>query len=108
MVRIYSMLIILGYDSPFLTMLFGKQMSIILFTTLISVPVILFSLKYLKKVPFIYNKMKATWDSFFWNAPIRTFTELFIEISLGFFLNTLNVSVQNIDKYRSNSYHSVE
>ena len=52
--------------------------------------------------------MKATWDSFFWNAPLRTFTELFIEISLGFFLNTLNVSAQNIDKCRSNSCQSVE
>ena len=89
-------------------MLFGKQMSILLLGTILSIPIILFGLKYLKKVPFIHRKMKEAWDSFFWNAPIRTFTELFIEISLGFFLNTLNVSVQNIDKYRSNSYHSVE
>ena len=36
--------------------------------------------------------MSELWQSFWWNAPIRTFTELYIEICLAFFLNVLNVS----------------
>ena len=31
------------------------------------------------------------WADFFYNAPLRTFIELYIEISLGFFMHTLNI-----------------
>ena len=82
----------IGYDTPFLALLFSRQMSIILISTLISIPFILVGIKFLKKIPCIYKKLMEIWTGFFFNTPLRTFTELFIEISLGLFLNTLNVS----------------
>ena len=82
----------LGYDSPFLTALFSKQMTILLSITLMCIPVVIIGVRVFKKCPLITKKLNGIWASFFYNAPLRTFTELYIEISLGFFLNTLNVS----------------
>ncbi|CAI2376366.1 unnamed protein product [Moneuplotes crassus] len=80
-----------GYDTPFLALLFSKQMTIIFGSFLISLPIVYFGKKYLKKIPSINRKMNEIWTSFFWNAPLRTFSELYIEICLAFFLNTLNI-----------------
>jgi len=82
----------LGYDSPFLTGIFSKQMTMILTITILIIPVIIIGVRVFKKCPLITKKLNGIWASFFYNAPLRTFTELYIEISLGFFLNTLNVS----------------
>jgi len=85
---------LIGYDSPFLAILFCKQVTIILWSFLISLPIIYFGIKIFKtKAPWIVNKLNEVWKSFWWNAPLRTFTELYIEISLAFFLNSLNVSI---------------
>jgi hypothetical protein len=83
---------IVGYESPFLTIHFGKQMMLLLLVTLVSIPWILIGMKIFKNVPFLLSKLKEIWSSFFFNAPLRTLTELYIEFSLGFFLNSLNVS----------------
>ena len=85
-------IIILGYDSPFLTILFSKQMTIILLSTIISISAIVIGVRVFKNYPMITNKLNSIWSSLFYNTPLRTFTELYIEISMGFFLNALNVS----------------
>ena len=85
-------IIILGYDSPFLTILFSKQMTIILLSTIISISAIVIGVRVFKNYPMITNKLNSIWSSLFYNTPLRTLTELYIEISMGFFLNALNVS----------------
>jgi hypothetical protein len=76
-----------------LAVLFSKQMTILFVMFVITLPFVFVGMKYLKHVKFIYSRCKSLWISFWWNAPLRTFTELFIEIALGFFLNSLNVGL---------------
>jgi hypothetical protein len=80
-----------GYDSPFLALEFSKQMTILFGGFLLSLPVIFFVFKFMKRCKKLHNKMTEIWQSFWWNAPVRTFTELYIEICLAFFLNVLNI-----------------
>jgi len=85
-------LIILGYDSPFIAVLFSKQMTMISVSTIISISAIVIGVRVFKNYPMITNKLNSIWSSLFYNTPLRTLTELYIEISMGFFLNALNVS----------------
>ncbi|CAI2385481.1 unnamed protein product [Moneuplotes crassus] len=88
-VTLYSRFEANGYETPFLAILFSKQMIILVVPFIISFPLIYIGAK-LIKCKYITNKSAELWESFFWNAPVRTFTELYIEISLAFFLNSLN------------------
>jgi len=81
----------LGYESPFIGILFSRQMTIILIGFLFTLPFIGIGVYFFKPGNWFHSKMSDMWDSFWWNAPVRTFTELYIEISLAFFINTLNV-----------------
>ena len=80
-----------GYDTPYLNDLHGKQILMFSVIIFIFIPLIYVLRKLCKNVKYCRNKLKTTWSDFFWNAPVRTFTELYIEISLGFFLHTLNI-----------------
>ena len=81
-----------GYEKPYLTDLFGKQAFTISTTVVIGVPLLYLLVKSCTAMPKLNSKLVRIWIDLFWNTPIRMFTELFIEISLGFFLNSLNVS----------------
>lgn len=82
-----------GYDSPYLTDNYGKQMSLALLFFIFVVPSIFIGMKLFKNVKFLGAKFIGAWGELFWNGPLRTFLELFIEICLGFFLHSLNVSI---------------
>ncbi|CAI2381883.1 unnamed protein product [Moneuplotes crassus] len=90
-ITLYNRFEVNGYDTPFLALLFSQQMTIIFGSFIVSLPIVYFGKKYFKKISFFKRKMGEIWTSFFWNAPLRTFTELYIEICLAFFLNTLNI-----------------
>ena len=80
-----------GYDTPYLNDLHGKQFFSFAIIVFVFMPMIYFCRIMCRKVKFCYMKLTATWSGFFWNAPVRTFTELYVEIALGFFMHTLNV-----------------
>ena len=82
----------LGYNSPFLTDSYGRQ--IVTWTSVIvfGLPAIYILMKILKSWTWVNTKIQGIWSSFFFNNPMRAFTEVFIEIAFCFFLNTLNVS----------------
>lgn len=81
-----------GYDTPYLTDIYGRQIGSLIFFVVIGIPTLYVSIRLLKKVKWINNKLTEIWAGIFWNTPLRTFTELYIEMSLILFLNTLNVS----------------
>ena len=54
-------------------------------------PIIYICAKYFHKLPYLGTKMKEAWSELFWNTPLRTFVEIFIEISFGFFLHSQNI-----------------
>ena len=83
----------IGYEKPYLTDLYGKQFFYFSAAVIIGVPLLYFIKMSFKAIPKVQNKFIKLWDDLFWNTPIRIFTELFIEISLGFFLHSLNVSI---------------
>lgn len=87
-----SAVLIIGYETPFLSSMYGKKILTMIVFTVIGIPIVYLLLKILKRVSFIHNKLKRIWGSFFFNSPLRTFTELYVEISFGFFMNVLNVS----------------
>lgn len=82
---------LLGYDTPFIALLFSDQITLIFLAFVCTMPFIYLGMKVCKKSFKITRKLKDLWLEFWWNAPLRTFTELYIEISFGFFLNSLNV-----------------
>ena len=53
--------------------------------------------KYFAKVPSLRKRILATWTELFWKTPLKTFTELFIEISFGFFINLQDVTFYTIN-----------
>lgn len=81
-----------GYESPYLTDLYGRKFIFLLITLVLSIPPIYICMRLLKNVKWIGKKFNDAWDGLFWNTPIRATVEVFIEISLGFFLNSINVS----------------
>ena len=80
-----------GYETPYLNNLHGKQFLIFAVIILIVMPMIYCMKNLFKNVKYFGKKLAVTWSDFFWNAPVRTFVELYIEISLGFFMHTLNI-----------------
>ena len=82
-----------GYEKPYLTDLYGKQAFTFSVIIAIWIPCIYLLLKISRGIPKLNSKLARIWNELFWNTPLRTFTELFIEISLGFFLHSLNVSI---------------
>ena len=68
-------------------------MAILFITFLLTLPFIYTGMKLFKKTKSISKKLENLWSEFWWNTPLRTFTELYIEISFAFFLNSLNVSI---------------
>jgi len=82
----------IGYKTPFIAILFSKQLTIILFIFTGTIGLVYFGKKIFIKYPTIANKLDKMWKDLWWNSPIKTFIELFIEIAFLFFLNSLNVS----------------
>ena len=58
---------------------------------LLGVPIIYVGMKLFSKKSRLGKKFIGTWSELFWNIPLRTFVELYIEISLGFFLHSQNI-----------------
>ena len=85
-----------GYEKPYLTDLFGKQAFVISAIVIVGVPFLYLLVKSCTAKPMLNSKLIRIWIDLFWNTPIRMFTELFIEISLGFFLQSFNVSMHYI------------
>ena len=82
----------LGYSSPYLTDSYGKQIITWTWIVAFGLPSIYLTMKLLKNWTWIHSKILNVWNGFFFNNPIRGFTEVFIEVSFWFFMNTLNVS----------------
>ena len=80
-----------GYETPYLTDLYGKQIFVVFWFIFVGIPIIYFGMKLLSKVPYLGKKFINAWGELFWNTPLRTFIELFIEIAFGFFLHTQNI-----------------
>jgi len=72
--------IFLGYESPFIAILFSKQMTLIFGGFIVSFPIIFIGTKLFSKCEGLKKMFTEVWDGFWWNGPLRTFTELYIEI----------------------------
>ena len=83
-----------GYETPYLNDQLGKQILLFGFIVLIIMPFIFLMKIAWNSVRYCGSKFSSTWSDFFWNAPVRTFLELYIEISLGVFLHSLNIRFQ--------------
>ena len=82
-----------GYSEPYLTDMFGRQALLLTVNIIFWIP-FLYLLMYLSKnISKLSVKLVRVWSELFWNVPVRAFTELYIEISLGCFLHSLNVSI---------------
>jgi hypothetical protein len=84
-----------GYESPYVNQLHGKQITMFTAFIIIGIPLVYFLSKIFKNVKYLGPKFGGMWVGIFWNGPIRTFIELYIEICLAFFMHTFNIRFMN-------------
>ena len=82
-----------GYDSPYLSVVYGKY--ILLFNTIliIGVPTLYILVKVFGKFKYVGVILTGTWQGLWWNIPIRAYTEILIETTFLMFMNVINVSL---------------
>jgi hypothetical protein len=84
-----------GYESPYVNQLHGKQITMFTAFIIIGIPLVYFFSKIFKNVKYLGPKFGGMLVGIFWNGPIRTFIELYIEVSLAFFMHTFNIRFMN-------------
>lgn len=80
-----------GYDSPYLTDLNGQKFILLFTISIIFVPALYIFRRNCSRIKRCKKKLDTNWQDLFWNAPLRTFVELYIELALGFYLQSLNI-----------------
>ena len=70
----------IGYDTPYLSDKYGKQIGMLVLFVVLGIPALYVGTRLLKKVKWVNKKLNETWSGLFWNTPLRTFTELYIEV----------------------------